>query len=94
MDFLACTNMSLINGCTLGDVHGSVTCQTYNYGSSVVEYVAVSPTLHTLVKSFKVLDMTMISDHRPCSTNLRITHHFSDAEKKTLDAMDYGRCTE
>ena len=86
LDFLACTNMSLLNGCTLGDVYGSVTCQTYN-GSSVVDYVAVSPTLHTLVQSFKVLDMTMISDHRPCSTNLRITHLFSDAEK-TLDAME------
>lgn len=85
MDLLACTDMSLLNGCTLGDAMGEYTCQTYN-GTSVVDYTAVSYNLQRLVDSFRILDMTDLSDHRPCSISLNIRNSTINADI-LLDAM-------
>lgn len=85
MDLLACTDMSLLNGCTLGDAMGEYTCQTYN-GTSVVDYTAVSHNLQRLVDSFRILDMNDLSDHRPCTISLNIRNYTTNADAM-LDAM-------
>ena len=80
LDFFACTNLSLLNGNTLGDVLGEFTSVNYN-GSSVVDYVATNQDLRNLVSCFKVLDLTKYSDHKPCVTSLAIKHNFTASEE-------------
>ena len=41
LDFLTCTNLTLLNGCTIGDIFGEYTNVNYN-GKSVVDYAATS----------------------------------------------------
>ena len=71
IDLLASINATLLNGNCAGDVIGEMTCVKYN-GSSVVDYSAVSAALFPLVKTFRILDLNVFSDHRPCSTKLRM----------------------
>ena len=87
LDFLACTNLSILNGSILGDVLGEFTSVNYN-GSSVVDYVAANQNLRNLASSFKVLDLTKHSDHKPCVTTLAIKHNFiaSDAILESLQS--------
>ncbi|KAL5262983.1 hypothetical protein ACHWQZ_G008408 [Mnemiopsis leidyi] len=80
LDFLACTRLTVLNGCTLGDVLGEVTSVNYN-GCSVVDYVAVNPNLRRRVVSFKVLDLTKYSDHKPCLCKIRAKSISLDAEE-------------
>ena len=75
LDYLACANLSILNGCTLGDVLGEFTSVNYN-GCSVVDYVATNTGLRKSVKNFRVLDLTKYSDHKPCLTTLGIKNHF------------------
>jgi hypothetical protein len=63
----------------LGDIMGELTSVNYN-GSSVVDYVATSQDLRSLVKTFKVLSLTKYSDHKPCVTELAVRHHLTAAE--------------
>ena len=79
LDYLACANLTMLNGCVLGDIMGEFTSVNYN-GSSVVDYVATSQDLRGLVKAFKVLNLTKHSDHKPCETTLTIRHHFTAAD--------------
>ena len=51
----------------------------------MVDCMIASPALNSLVDSFKVFEMTMISDHRPCSVQLRMQHQLLDAEKLLSD---------
>ena len=90
IDLLACIDLSLLNGCTLGDVMGEYTCHTYN-GSSVVDYSAVSYNLHRNVQSFRILPFTSISDHRPSSLTLRLLNTTLDAET-LLNSMEPSPC--
>ena len=64
LDFVAETDLEILNGSTLGDIFGRYTCLKYN-GSSVVDYTMVSSTIKQFVDHFKVLNFTNISDHRP-----------------------------
>ena len=63
--------MTLINGCTIGDIFGEYTNVNYN-GKSVVDYAATSHNLKHLVNSFKVLDLTKYSDHKPNICNFNV----------------------
>jgi hypothetical protein len=47
------TGLRLLNGRTLGDLHGKYTCITYN-GCSVVDYTLVSSSLLQGIGSFMV----------------------------------------
>ena len=85
LDFIACTNLSLLNGSTLGDVLGEFTSVNYN-GSSVVDYVATNQKLRNLIRSFKVHELTKYSDHKPCITTLVIKHNFT-ASEEILDLL-------
>jgi len=64
LDFVAETDLEILNGSTVGDIFGRHTCLKYN-GSSVVDYTMVSSSIRQLVDYFKVLNFTNISDHRP-----------------------------
>ena len=48
LDFLACTKLQILNGCTLGDIFGEYTSVNYN-GRSVVDYMAATPDLKEAV---------------------------------------------
>ena len=72
LDFISSCNLSILNGCTLGDVFGEFICMRYN-GNSVVDYMATSPRLRNTVQSFEVGELTKsLSDHRPiCTFNIK-----------------------
>ena len=71
LDFLASTNLSLLNGCVIGDIMGEFTSVNYN-GSSVVDYIAVSHSLRNYVINFNVGNLTKFSDHKPLFCSLKI----------------------
>ena len=64
VDFLACTQLTILNGSVLGDVLGEFTSVNYN-GCSVVDYMAATPNLYEKVTEFKVGNLTKFSDHKP-----------------------------
>ena len=63
-------NLNILNGRTLGDLSGSFTCIKPS-GSSVVDYMAVTPKLNPNVTFFEVLPFTRYSDHRPIQLTLK-----------------------
>ena len=71
LDLISCSNLSFLNGCTIGDVIGEFTCLRYN-GSSVVDYIATSHNLRKQIRKFTVMPFTNLSDHRPimCSIDM------------------------
>ena len=64
LDLIGSCDLTIINGCTLGDIFGEFTCYRYN-GQSVIDYVAISPGVKGIVKNFIILPLTELSDHRP-----------------------------
>jgi hypothetical protein len=52
LDLISCSNLSFLNGCTIGDITGDFTCLQYN-GSSVVDYMATSYSLKRQVRKFE-----------------------------------------
>ena len=69
--------LRILNGRTIGDLHGKYTCIKYN-GSSVVDYaVASAKLLHMhAISSFTVHDFTPLSDH--CATSCTLLTSFFD----------------
>ena len=65
-------NLNILNGRTVGDLTGKITCIAPN-GVSVVDYIATSHTMKSLITSFKVLPFTCFSDHKPLSLSLSAT---------------------
>ena len=80
LDALACTNLSILNGCTIGDVLGEFTYVNYN-GKSVVDYIATSQNLKNLVNSFEILDLTKFSDHKPCICRLNVRGNYLPSQE-------------
>ena len=71
-DFLSLimnNRLKILNGRTLGDLSGAVTCINYN-GVSVVDYFAISHSLSNLIETLTVLPFTQYSDHKPLSLTL------------------------
>ena len=71
-DFLSLVlnnRLTILNGRTLGDLTGAITCIRPN-GCSVVDYFAVSSPLLSLVTSMCVLSFTQFSDHKPLSLSI------------------------
>jgi exonuclease III len=62
-------NLRILNGRTIGDSLGNFTCFKYN-GSSVIDYVLVSPDLIDSVMYCHVEDFSSFSDH--CMISLRL----------------------
>lgn len=71
IDLVISNALTILNGRTIGDIHGDYTCLKYN-GSSVVDYIAISEDLSRHVRSFRCLEFSSLSDHRPIATELRL----------------------
>ena len=70
------SRLRILNGRTLGDLQGNVTCYKYN-GKSLVDYVIVSEELMCKIEHFKVMSEVKdvsLSDHFPilASVNMSI----------------------
>ena len=86
LDFLASNSLQILNGCSLGDIFGDFTSINYN-GCSVVDYMAATPNLKEGVLSFKVLELTKFSDHKPCLCTIKRTNTITDASD-LLEALE------
>lgn len=90
LDFLASNSLQILNGCSLGDIFGDLTSINYKYnGCSVVDYMAATPNLKegVLLLSFKVLELTKFSDHKPCLCTIKRTNTLTDASN-LLEALE------
>ena len=90
LDFLACANLTILNGSVLGDSLGEFTSVNYG-GASVVDYVAVGADIKAIVKSFRVLDLCKFSDHKPSVTTLSLRHNITLSEEILRDLEDAPR---
>ena len=79
--------MHILNGRTLGDSLGELTCIKHN-GASVVDYFAISPNSNKYIGHMSVLPLTPYSDHRPLALKLTLPIK-SDREYKQLHEV-YG----
>ena len=86
LDFCKGNNTAIVNGRTIGDLNGKMTCHQWN-GSSVVDYMLTSNEICNNITSFKVGDfLPWISDH--CSITATITSTWVKAlHKETLSNM-------
>ena len=69
LDLLISNSLKLLNGRTLGDIFGELTCLKYN-GNSVVDYIAVSDNLIPNISYFRIDNFTQFSDHKSIRANL------------------------
>ena len=80
LDFISSCNLSVLNGCTLGDIFGEFTCMKYN-GNSVVDYMLTSSTLRGKVQCLRVGEITKsLSDHRPVTCTLNLQSVLADTQ--------------
>ena len=70
LEMLESCNLTILNGSTVGDITGELTSYQYN-GASIVDYMATSPDTLDLVDSFRVMNLTQFSDHRPLLCTLK-----------------------
>ena len=80
---LASTNLTILNGNSLGDIQGKFTCHLYN-GSSVVDYILTSKLICAKVWHLKIMELNRFSDHCPISLSIdvSISHLLSVASDK------------
>ena len=64
--------LTILNGRTLGDFTGAITCIRPN-GCSVVDYFATSNSILGIINFMKILSFTEFSDHKPLSLSLSIS---------------------
>ena len=86
-DFCAATRSYIVNGRTLGDFQGKLTCHQLT-GSSTVDYAIVSENLEKHIKSFLVLDPNTGSDHSPIKLELNCSRS-PEPNKITTQAPPY-----
>ncbi len=87
LDFLACTGLQVLNGCVLGDALGDYTSVNYN-GCSVVDYMTATSNLKDKIQSFKVMDLTKFSDHKPYICKMAANNPCMDAEELLQNLED------
>ena len=75
LDLVTNNRLKILNGRTLGDCQGKLTCYKYN-GCSMVDYFLVSPTIRHNICSLQVLDLTAYSDHCPLLLKVNFNKHF------------------
>ena len=71
LDMIINNRLQILNGRTLGDSQGDLTCIKPS-GSSVVDYFIISSNLNYLVSHMKVKAFTMFSDHKPLELSLNL----------------------
>ena len=64
------TDSVIVNGRTVGDISGKMTCYTHN-GSSLIDYVLCSHQLFSYI-DLKVRDISSLSDHCLISTEITL----------------------
>ena len=72
LNLLINNKLHILNGRTLGDSLGELTCIKHN-GASVVDYFAISHNSSKYIGHMSVLPLTQFSDHRPLSLTLTLT---------------------
>ena len=80
-EYCIATRSYIANGRTLGDLDGKLTCHQKN-GSSTVDYAIISENLRKYVKSFRVMDPNMGSDHCPIKLVLKCPHILNSEKSK------------
>lgn len=70
LDLVIGYKMIILNGRTIGDLYGDYTCVKWN-GCSLIDYGIISSNLIRSVTSFKVLNFTEFSDHKPIKLSIR-----------------------
>ena len=83
LDLLINNKMHLLNGRTLGDSLGELTCIKHN-GASVVDYFAISSNGDKYISHMTVLPLTPYSDHRPLALRLTFPLKSYNKEYKQL----------
>ena len=76
------TRSFIVNGRTVGDFQGKLTCHEKE-GSSTVDYAVVNESLQTVIRKFEVLDTTVGSDHCPIVLEINKKAGYS-IKKKSL----------
>jgi hypothetical protein len=71
-DLVLSHQMTILNGRTLGDTYGNLTCHKWN-GSSTVDYSIISSDLHNSVDWFSVKSFTPFSDHCAIQTKINLS---------------------
>lgn len=71
LDLLLSHQLTVLNGRTLGDVYGELTCYKWN-GASTVDYCIVSSRLVDKVEWFSVKSFTPFSDHSPIQAKIKL----------------------
>ena len=64
LDLITTIRLRILNGRTLGDCQGNLTCFKYN-GCSLVDYFVASPCIRPSIRSLQVQDLNSYSDHCP-----------------------------
>ena len=72
LDMLINNRLHILNGRTLGDSQGELTCIKPN-GSSLVDYFIISSDHNKLVSHMKVKEFTIYSDHKPLELSLNFS---------------------
>ena len=70
LNFCIGTRMRMLNGRTLGDTKGRLTCHHYN-GSSTVDWCLVSSEFLDSILYFRVNEFLTLSDHCPITVGIR-----------------------
>ena len=86
LDMVSSSNLTILNGNTVGDVMGEYTCYQYN-GCSVVDYMIASQKTREAVKWFKIQPLCPLSDHVPllCCLKANTTKISSETLEKLYD---------
>ena len=69
LEFIMNNGLTILNGRTLGDIFGEITCVQYN-GCSLVDYVCVSSNIIEDVQSLNIGNISYLSDHRPVTVSI------------------------
>lgn len=71
IEFIKANGLVILNGRTLGDIFGEMTCLKYN-GCSVVDYMCTSANLYNNVRKMEVCKFSPLSDHYPLQMTLKL----------------------
>ena len=86
LDLICSSNLTILNGSTIGDILGEYTCYQYN-GCSVVDYMITTQKVKEEVEYFNIQQFSPLSDHRPmvCCLKAYATKISSENLEKLYD---------
>ncbi len=87
IETLQTSGLSILNGRTLGDIFGDITC-VQPQGVSVVDYICVSPSMFNKIRYFKVGSKNTYSDHKPLSMLINTNPLLRLSQNLDITAID------